>query len=91
MGIALGFRNMAGAMKHQVVALLVQSDRSIFLDCRIDAFQDTLYAHSKSQFYHNCMVSETINFVFGDSAVVFQNCVLAVLPHVLKEMGDVES
>ncbi|PSR92928.1 Pectinesterase [Actinidia chinensis var. chinensis] len=70
----MGFRNTAGASKHQAVALMSNSDQSVFYRCRTDAFQDSLYAHANRQFYHECNVYGTVDFIFGNSAVVLQNC-----------------
>ncbi|XP_048139418.1 pectinesterase 3 [Rhodamnia argentea] len=70
----MGFINTAGAAKHQAVAFRSGSDLSVIYRCAFDAFQDTLYAHSNRQFFRNCDVTGTIDFIFGNSAVVFQNC-----------------
>ncbi|XP_010526136.1 PREDICTED: probable pectinesterase/pectinesterase inhibitor 13 [Tarenaya hassleriana] len=74
MAQSMGFRNTAGPEEHQAVAIRIQSDRSIFLNCRFEGYQDTLYAYTHRQYYRSCVIIGTVDFIFGDAAAVFQNC-----------------
>jgi len=66
--------NSAGPEKGQAVALLVGGDRSVVYQCEVKAHQDTLFTHSNRQFYAESDISGTVDFIFGNSAVVFQRC-----------------
>ncbi|XP_020594858.1 pectinesterase 2-like [Phalaenopsis equestris] len=65
-------RNTYGAGS-QGVALLSGSDQSVFYRCSIEGYQDTLCVYTQRQFYRQCDIYGTIDFIFGNAAVVIQN------------------
>ncbi|KAL3642871.1 hypothetical protein CASFOL_013686 [Castilleja foliolosa] len=78
--------NTSPPEKHQAVALRVTSNAA-FYRCEIISHQDTLYAHSLRQFYHDCTIQGTVDFIFGNAAAVFQNCTILVRKPILGQMN----
>ncbi|TKC55433.1 pectin esterase [Pedobacter hiemivivus] len=73
----LTIANTAGAVG-QAVALHVEGDRFVAKNCKLLGFQDTLYAATEKsrQFYQDCYIEGTTDFIFGEATVVFQNCTI---------------
>ncbi|KAL0410363.1 UNVERIFIED_CONTAM: Pectinesterase 3 [Sesamum latifolium] len=68
-----GFIARDKAFKSSKLALS-HHQTSIFYQCSIDGYLDTLYVHTNRQFYAGCLITGTIDFIFGNAAAVFQNC-----------------
>ena len=69
-------RNTAGSYGHQACAARVSGDFAAFFQVKFDSYQDTLYAHTFRQFYTQCIIQGTVDFMFGNSQAVFQGCEL---------------
>lgn len=69
------FENSSGPVG-QAVAVRVDGDKVKFENCRFLGFQDTLYPHGREsrQYYKNCYIEGTVDFIFGWSTAVFEDC-----------------
>jgi pectin methylesterase-like acyl-CoA thioesterase len=68
------FANSTPLGGSQAVALLVSGNQVQFRNCRFISFQDTLYVRKAKQYFRDCYVEGTVDFIFGDGTTVFDNC-----------------
>lgn len=62
----------------QAVAAHVSADRVVFVNCRFIGNQDTLFTYRpySRQYYKNCYIEGTTDFIFGWAAAVFDQCII---------------
>lgn len=70
------FENNAGFTAGQAVALRVEGNRASFFNCRMIGFQDVLFLSGSGvkQFFKDCYIEGTTDFIFGAATAVFVNC-----------------
>ncbi|HEX7641410.1 MAG TPA: pectinesterase family protein [Burkholderiaceae bacterium] len=77
-----------GHTQTQAPAIFVQADRAAILNSRLIGRQDTAYFGSggctstyciaSRQYVYNTHIEGTVDFLFGDGATVFDNCILQI-------------
>ncbi len=70
------FQNNAGFTAGQATALFVFGTREAFKNCRMIGFQDVLFCSGQGtlQYYENCYIEGTTDFIFGPATAVFNHC-----------------
>jgi pectinesterase len=58
----------------QALAVRADNDRSVFKDCRILGWQDTLMANNGRHYFTNCFIAGRVDFIYGSGTAVFDHC-----------------
>jgi large repetitive protein len=69
-------QNDAGRTAGQAVALYAEGDRGIYRNVKLLGYQDTLETNRGRQYFVDSHIEGTVDFIFGDSAIVFENNVI---------------
>ncbi len=74
----LTIENSAGEGKGQAIALMVAANRVKVENCKIVGNQDTVFltGESSKQYFKDCHIEGTTDFIFGNATALFENCVL---------------
>ena len=70
------FENNAGFFAGQAVALRIEGNRNSFFNCKMVGNQDVLFLSGSGvkQYFKDCYIEGTTDFIFGASTAVFKNC-----------------
>ncbi len=71
------FANTAGPVG-QALALYVDGDKAVFKNCKFLGNQDTIFTAGETsrQFFENCYIEGTTDFIFGPATVLFRGCTI---------------
>lgn len=70
----LTIENTAGPSYGPAQAIRQESDKSIYLNCRILGNQDTYRNSNVRSYTYGCHIEGTVDFIFGSGTIVFENC-----------------
>jgi pectinesterase len=74
----ISFQNNAGFTAGQAVTVFANGNRLHFSNCNFLGFQDVLFCSGlgTKQFYEDCYIEGTTDFIFGPATAVFKNCLI---------------
>lgn len=73
----LTFENSSGIAAGQALAINITGNWAAFKNCRFLGHQDTFFANNgTTQYLKNCYLAGTVDFIFGGSTALFEQCTL---------------
>ena len=72
----LTFENSTPLGGSQAVAIKTSGDEIAFQNCAFISFQDTLYTTGGRDYFKNCKITGSVDFIFGNATAVFDHCTI---------------
>jgi pectinesterase len=72
----LTFENSTPLGGSQAVAIKTSADRIAFRNCVFTSFQDTLYVTGGRDYFRDCTINGSVDFIFGNATAVFDHCTI---------------
>lgn len=69
------FQNSSGPVG-QALAVYISGDKAVFENCRFLGYQDTMYGGRSRQYFKDCYIEGSTDFIFGPATAWFENCEL---------------
>jgi polygalacturonase/pectin methylesterase-like acyl-CoA thioesterase len=63
----------------QALAMRIDSNHCVFYHCRFSSWQDTLLLNSGKNYFQNCRITGTTDFIFGPGTGYFSRCLIHCL------------
>ena len=73
--VNITFENSSGPVG-QALAISILADKAIFLNCRFLGRQDTIYGDRCRQYFKDCYIEGSTDYIFGPSTAFFEKCTL---------------
>lgn len=67
------FQNSSGPVG-QALAVYISGDKAVFRNCKFLGWQDTMYGGYSRQYFTNCYIEGSTDFIFGPSTAFFESC-----------------
>ncbi|CAH2059023.1 unnamed protein product [Thlaspi arvense] len=77
----ISFKNTApepkpGVIGAQAVAVRIDGDQCAFYGCGFYGAQDTLFDNAGRQFFKNCFIQGSVDFIYGRGRSLYQDCTI---------------
>lgn len=72
----LTFQNSSTAAHDPSLAIYINADKAVFVNCQFLGPDDTIYGDRYRQYFQGCYIRGNTDFIFGPSTAVFQGCEL---------------